>query len=115
MYVHVFNAPPTLNFILHRGAARYTAPCNKKKLMNSLDTSPRVRIRYFIVGVNTLVDREKVLIRMGGGGVTDPKKGDDGKGHAGNTSTVGGFGFDVGERRRDAVCAALSLACLKLL
>lgn len=49
-------------------------------------------------------------------GATEPKKGDDGKGHAGNTSTVvGGFGFDVGERRRDAVCAALSLACLKLL
>lgn len=57
VYVRVFNAPPTLNFILHTGAARYTAPGSKKKMASSLDTF--CVLGYFIASVNTLVDHEK--------------------------------------------------------
>lgn len=114
--VYIFNAPPTLNFALHTDAV-VTMPwsyCAAKFINCSLDTFSAHDMIFLIVTAETFKAKttKKVLIWE-----RETKEGDDRKG-----SRVGNIhrwtevlAFDVGERRRDAVCAALSLACLKLL
>lgn len=90
--VRVFNAPPTLNFILHRGAARYTTPC---------DENYESFARYFSRVLDTIFHR-------GGKQIGGPRKSFDSRGATENRKRETTERVTQETRRRSEVLALTS-------